>query len=240
MASDLYHQMKNIDVKDRDLINGYIRENEKNVFQDQKDNPYYNIPGLINYLCLSFWYDLNEFDPNLCGKTMEISEDCKLVSAINEEFSSCFGKKVIESTNNNATYIWKFQNVSTLKERDEFINIGICNVNIIDINTAFHWLEHQEAWYAYFNGGDAYSWNGVDSFDWPQALNNNDDNGNIYIVMTLKLMNNTGQLSFKINENEDRIAFKDIKVGEDIQYRLAVSMCEAGSKLQLLEFKVVH
>ena len=169
MATEL---LKSIDKRDEHLINGYIREHENNLFNDKKDNPYYNISGLINDLCLLFWYDLNEFDPNLCSKHIKVSDNGKTITSQDQTFTTCYGKKIISSTQ-NGTYIWTLQNISkNTGALGQFINIGIDNANCSNINQGFH-SSDKRAQYAYFVGGVIYSWKNIGGGDerWPEACN---------------------------------------------------------------------
>ena len=231
--------LKTIDTKDVHLINGYIREHEENLFSDKKDNPYYNIAGLINHLCLLFWYDLNEFDPNLCSKSIKVSDNGKIITSEDGKFTTCYGKKIISSTQ-NGTYVWTLQNIS--KNDDEmliFINIGIDNANCLNINEGFHGSS-KRAQYAYFVGGVIYSWiYGKDSDEeWPSAYDYKSE-----IIMKL-VINNSGDsyISFKINDAEERIAYNKIETGEDLQYRLAVCIVGPNNPacVELLDFKVIN
>ena len=50
------------------------------------------------------------------------------------------------------------------------------------------------------------------------------DNGGDILIMKLKFTSSGGILSFKINNDEEFIAYNKIEMNEKLQYRLAISM----------------
>ena len=55
---------KEIPQKDKDLMNGFIREIQK-LFS--KNNVFYMIPESINHICAIFYYTMDKWDPEYIG-----------------------------------------------------------------------------------------------------------------------------------------------------------------------------
>ena len=91
-----FGSIKKIEQKHKHFINGYIRNIQRTYFQDNND-PFYIIPALVINLCLLFWYnDSDEFDPELTGEFIEISNKNKTIKHINSMgWSTSYGKRII-------------------------------------------------------------------------------------------------------------------------------------------------
>ena len=60
-----------IDIKSRDIVNGFIRISQTVLFS--ANSSFYVIPNLVSYIILSYYYETDEFNPDLCGKNITIS-----------------------------------------------------------------------------------------------------------------------------------------------------------------------
>ena len=47
------------------LIHGYIKLIQKELFSDKNDNPFYDIPTLVIYICIWFYHQIDTF--SICG-----------------------------------------------------------------------------------------------------------------------------------------------------------------------------
>ena len=127
-------EIDQIDIKIKDIVFGFIK------------NIILNVPDLVCYLIVSFYYEKESFNPNLCGPDITLSNDSKIMDNRDGKgrYSTVYGKYVIPSTI-NATYIWKFKNIGT---KIDFLRIGIDNADAKWINDASY-DQKECAFYAY-------------------------------------------------------------------------------------------
>ena len=116
-------KLKTIDQSKQDIIFGFIKQINTN-----KGN--IEVPELIIYIILSYYYEYEIFDKEFCSKTISISGMNKNI--ITKTNGSCawqtsvFGLKWIKSTTNNI-YKWKIKNLTS----DKCVAFGIVNINIM-------------------------------------------------------------------------------------------------------------
>ena len=85
MSSSSFNRLKNIALPTKNLINGYIRLCEKELFADiAEDNPYYNIPQLINNHCMLF-YEIFAWFRKYCGAELEFLSDTEVTMGEKEK-----------------------------------------------------------------------------------------------------------------------------------------------------------
>ena len=74
-----FEKLKHIGAPLKNLINGYIRIYQNEFFGDiASDNPYYNIPPLINNYCMLF-YEIFTWYKKKFGKGLEFTSDTEVV-----------------------------------------------------------------------------------------------------------------------------------------------------------------
>ena len=135
----------NIDDVDQltiNLVNGFIKNAQK-LFVSYND-PYFNIPELVNKICISYCKTAEKFV--LCGDGVTISgkNDSKIATVKNMAGWSCgYGAVEIDaSTNLNKLYSWTFDRFGT------WILIGITskknilNNFIANEKSGYHYMLH--------------------------------------------------------------------------------------------------
>ena len=85
------NQIKQIPQNYKDIVNGYIKISQNDLFDKYHDNNFYIIPPLVINLCILFCYDVvDEFNPELCGKWLDIFSFAKCVQILDEsEYEMC-------------------------------------------------------------------------------------------------------------------------------------------------------
>ena len=214
-------KLQQIDDELQNTVFGFTRNQQK-----LSSNPLFNnIPRNVNLTILAFYVGLSdEFDPNLCGKNIKLSNNNKKIIG-GTGWNTCYGKKVISSII-NGTYIWKLKNLSTNLGG---IFIGIANETAIDTNFA---ATDSEPAYAYspFNGT---------YWVWPDNKFKLSDiprmkfYGEI-ITMKLEINSNDSILSFKLNDDKKEFKINNIIKEKGINYRLAVSICTKKQSLEII------
>ena len=217
-AVEKFHEIKNMDKESIYTVYGFIRDSQKML---PKNKPYYNIPELINKICLIFYYDNDEWDKKYISSGMKlVNKNCLVQTQIN--YKSSFGKRIIKSGKKN----WKFR-IEKCQYESWGILIGIWKIE----------SEKEPPTETYFtHRGDnaAYAFN----VDYAKLVNKRGSgHGRDYgikckdgdiIDMYLDMNNLT--LSFAINNKHYGKAF-DI---EDTPYRLAVMMQDINNSITML------
>ena len=73
-----FHRLKNINTQTKNLINGYIKSCQNELFGELcQENPYYNIPQLINNYCMLF-YEVFKWYKKRHGPGLELVSDTKV------------------------------------------------------------------------------------------------------------------------------------------------------------------
>ena len=240
-----WEQLKLIKQEFKDIAYGYIRLNIQPLFAENMDNSYYIIPELVYSLCLLCWYQaMDKFDTNLLSEIVEISNENKTIS-INSahkkgsshrftapsKYCICYGSMIIRSKL-NASYIWKFKNLSPI--RFPMMHIGIADATKKCIDET---VSRKDGFYTLFPTGNGIS-TGFDCCDYNRIHTKYRDNGSI-LTMRLTFDGDKGKLFYK-NEKEDsteQLVFDKIERSDDLEYRMVVSMGNLQHSIELLQFE---
>ena len=209
-------KLKNIDQMTKDLVNGFIRDIQRYLPNNQT---YYNIPSSIKNICILFFYMFDEWNPNMIGKGFTIVNDTKLVSEYSSfTWRAAYLSKMIE----NGQHIWKFKLV-----QGNCFMIGIWDCKYDSSITLSGDLDRSDGksyvYHTYFAHCNKYpnaSWEENGSYG--QKCKEGDI---ISMCVDMELLT----LSFMINDNDFGKAF-DIK---NAKYRAAVA-CYESSYIELL------
>ena len=209
------------------LVFGFIRDYEKN------SNAI--IPPLISWTCLLFYW-INEYF-EIVGDNLNASED-KLTISCNQPVSrwcnASFGHRKIKS-GLTGVYRWTF------KWFGRHIAFCVTDADGTVTDKACAWGENTN-YYGIFiatgfklrrgEGGANYEayFEGIDN----KAGNIQDH------TLTVVLDLNSKQVSFEIDGENKGIAFDGIKCGEDIYYRMAVTIEECSDKVILDKHEINH
>ena len=214
-------ELNRIEKDTKYTIYGYIRkaQNDDNISQI--------IPKLITLIILAFYVDPpDEFNPELCGKLIKISNDNTTITKHSGSTNTVYGKKVIPSTS-IGTYMWKIKLLSGTGG----MNIGIDNAEGTHCNGNIFVTRNKV--YAYCaNDGYFFGWKESRDVDSRHSLKFNKVND--ILTMTLKLTLNGGKLIYKINDGKEFMFFDDILVQNNLKYRLAISIYDTNGSIQLI------
>ena len=236
-----WDQLKTIKQKFKNVVSGYIRINIQPLFVDRINDTYYNIPELIYSLCLLFWYQaMNTFDHNLLSEIVEISNDNKTISVPSfsgdgvVKYCTCYGVKVISSMM-NATYIWKFKNLSSTRNPNLFI--GIAESEKMFINSKI--IETDAISYTAYGSG---SCRPSDDHRWYQPLYVKYCNPGSILTMRLIFDDNGGKLYYKNSDknSKEQLVFDNIYKGHTFKYRMVVCLARnpySTPSVELLHFE---
>ena len=92
-----FERLKQISTPIKQLVNGYIRQCQDELFGEMAaDNPYYNIPQLINNHCILF-YDTFAWYRGKHGDDLEFISDTEVTMYDGTPNSLCMFENVISS-----------------------------------------------------------------------------------------------------------------------------------------------
>ena len=215
---------KHINVFVTDTINGYLRRIQSSF---PVDSIYYNnIPSLVSYWCVLFFYVKECFDPDACDSHYILSDDNTLVEK--KPYSSDAGNVFLFNTASHGVHKWKFK-LRIGNMFDSTMTIGVWKIN--------HLLDTTQALYDIWYKGKFYGWrvnNGTITHgddEQRYKYTNHTKQNNDVIEMILDL--NKRELRFICNDKDFGAAFKQI---EDSSYRAAVSFYSKDYAIELLDY----
>ena len=145
---------------------------------------------------------------------MEISNDRKTIKGC-KAWKTCYGHKIISSIN-TGSYIWK---IKVLGDNTGSTYFGIDNANAKFIEENFS-DSSTKAMYAYRPwDGSFYPWNGGTMFGFQRLGNTND-----ILTMALKINDNKGIFTLKINDGTEFIVVQNVSQSKDLNYRFAIAI----------------
>ena len=225
---DFLKQIKFLDQKEKDLVNGYVHESQC-LFP--KDNHYCIIPSLVVYTILYYFYDPERFDQSGCGTGIVLSEDKKIATHTLErgKFKSVYGTKLIQR-DADVVYEWKF--LATSIPDGLYLAIGIHSFEnhkkIIDEDFSTYSPHHGERSYfwAVAEDGLPFSNQGnstANTCEWKEGDT---------IIMILDTEKKT--LSYGTNDNEVVVLFDGNILYEETY--MAITMGIEGLSIELISF----
>ena len=205
-------------IRDEKIVHGYVR----NCFMTKN-----RIPTDIINLCFIFYHivikeTFKHYNP---GNYQLSNDDQTLTVIANHCWSTCYGSQCISSLD-KCSYSWKFK----LLQITSYIAIGIDETKYIRKDNG-HFNDQKD-------GSNLYAlWSNRRLNRWDEKRLIKAEDAPIFdkddiICMTLDLSNRT--LSYQKNNDEKYIPFKDIIVGEDIEYCRAVFIWKGGDCVELL------
>ena len=190
------------------------------------DEPFYNIPPLINKICQAFHGASDEWDPKHVPRMMKLNDNCIEKTASNGSYCSAFGKEIISS----GQFHWKFK-IENVGYRHWAIVLGIWKVKSESNPPKETYFTHKgdDGGYAFVTDNQKLvNKTGGGYRSEPSKYGTKKVENGDYIDMYLDLDELT--LSYAINDQDCGKAF-DI---EDTAYRMAVNMRHVGTCLRLL------
>ena len=232
MAKLQLKKLKEIDNKTKNLISGYNKTISKNL---SHHNLFQHIPLMIHSLCILYYFIPEHFE--IEGLYAKISKDKKSVTWTNNDYeSTTYGFMKISSLESNIKCRWSIYVNNGQNRNGSMISIGISSNNEYNKDyTAWRMDQYNKlklySHYAY-NGWAGYttSNHGVGNQTEAQSFFKGDT---IDCVLDLKHK----KVTFYKNGLDQNNAFTDIDIGNNIVYRLAISMGSKNNKVTIVKFK---
>lgn len=218
--------------RQKDSVKGWIRN-------EQKLNKLWNIPSLIQSLCIIYFNEYDELSTENCGALVDISNDKTSITKRETNLSNlyCFGTLRIPSLNNNNIYRWDVQIIKWTPGVHGFDNamIGVSSRTKLWKSPGTNLTPYCRALeYAYGDTGKIMNpaWYSRTRDRWSDYGDKAKEND----IISVELDIGDSTVRFYVNDKDQGIAYKDIKKGEDIQYRFIFGALCDGTELKLMNF----
>ena len=220
-------QLNKVDDRTKCGVYGWVRKAEQELSLQ-------HIPMMISSIIILYFRDDGIFD--VIGDDIELSENKKVIRKIQNDQcwnNNSYGLAKIPSTR-QISYKWdlKIKRCDGFKRflSENFIVIGISskqspNKDFEHDQTAIH--------YAIVLHDKAMMIKSADADNWWDPYGNNDEEIE-KLSMYLDLVNK--QIKFSINDKDQGIAYKNIKVDANINYRLMISIKAMNNSVEILNF----
>lgn len=201
-----------VDQRTVDIVNGYMRQAQ--LLLPYHLNTYYNIPPLVNNICLNFYNNPDYF--TVCNRGLTLKNQHKMIDTASINYGTCYGYVDITNVDEDCKYVWTFNVLSY--PRSCLLAIGIDASNKAHYSEDFHDCGNKNPYYGlelyHHASGELYSLQERGGAYGPQV-----GDGDV-IKMELSMTDKT--IKYYINDNDHGVAFSDIIFGEDTIYHMAV------------------
>ena len=224
---------ESVDRETQYLVYGFIHETEKLYKLD-------NIPNIIIELCVAFFHYIDEIFSIYNPQSIQLSEDKKTITQIEFNRDDCnFGINQITSADNECKYEWDLNIIKMdfNSRMQRVIYIGISSLTQMNQSKKLSGYNYLYQNWTTMTGGTSST---VSWIERKRKWNLNEQYGEMYETgdkVTICLDFEKKQLSFKLNDIDQGVAFDDIKVGPNIKYRLIVKLCDVGSSVSIDGFR---
>ena len=213
------------------IIFGFCREMEHVLHCEHGNDPFYNIPELVAYMILSYFFINEYFD--IIGPDCTVSED-KYSIMKNKENSwndTCYGHTLIPSTIKNTVCKWhlKIDSVTT------GATIGISSKAIPDKPL---WKNCCADGYHYCLWNNGLTGSSQSGGIW-KTYRGSFRTGDVICVILEFNDGSNATLSYELNGENQGIA-DNIYIGRIVDYRLAISLCGSKEKVTIKKLEIME
>ena len=225
-----FKRIDQIGDRSRDLVSGYLRENEQELFSFAQGNPYYHISPLITRLCLLFWFpaSADEFDYALRGKTTVLSSKHQVRCTSSVGWGNAYGKLSIPSMVDQ-TVSWSLKVVGPTAN----LCVGVHNAEGKYRDESGHTCSDKAHYLIYTKDGTLYDWNGRGNRT-RASLGKTIEPGAV-VKITLKLNKEDSSMTYQVNQLQPFIASTEIAREKELSYRLMIQMGTKDNSVEIIE-----
>lgn len=219
------------DEKCKLIVDGFVKQMQSELFDEEEDNPYYDIPPLVIHVIIWFYHQAERFE--MSGHCLKINESGDTVTCISDDMRcSVFGIFAVDlDATNNMIYKWNLEilrlegwyemDIGVISNRDKDLLEGdFCEDIRYDANDIFFSIE--EEGHTDTNSTQAESYNG--NF---KEFGTGD-------IISIEINTKEKSISFYMNEKEnDNKGFLKI---DTKTYYLALTFREKGNCVKIVDF----
>ena len=228
---------KKVNQRSVDIVNGYIKCAQ--LLLPYRQNPYYNIPEIVNQICINF-YNNPEYFTKYNSDVIQLNDDKTMIIMPDGMFfgnGTSYGNVDIID-DNRLKYIWKFKIKSC--SYHTLMAIGIDSSSKAYVYEDFHDCDNKYPYYAFeiyssSEEGVLYEYDQgstnvcVDYGDCGEEIHSIDE---ATVMMELNLKDKT--LKYYINDIDQGVAFTNIYFDQDTIYNMAVYVNSVN--IELIDF----
>ena len=219
-----------------DIVNGYIKCAQ--LLLPYRDNPYYNIPQLVNQICINF-YNNPEYFTKYNSDAIQLNDEKTMIivpqDAFIEHGTSYGNVDIIDD--NRLKYTWKFKII--LRSYLTPIAIGIDSSNKAYVAKKFFDCDNKYPYYAFQirpHKGSLYKYDDglIDDCDFDKKIHGIDGT-----TVTMKLNIKDKTLKYYIDDIDQGIMLTNIYFDQDTIYNMAVYISyisPASVTVELIDF----
>lgn len=216
--------LKKINNKDKYLMFGYFRTVSKEMIKSYYDN----IPDLIVYICLSYFYHTHF---GYLGLLTVLSKDKRTITKTSSSWVGInYGSETIHSLD-KCVCRWRLK---INKRNTEHIYIGIGTAGYENLQNIWrNYGRHPNTeYYLYSGNGDKinHEINTILSRKYGEEYKKGD-------IIEVELNLSDRRVTFYKNDESQGIAFRYIKTAKDLYYKLMVTMYGKNTKVTLENFE---
>lgn len=206
---------------------GYVRRSQKELQKSSNHLLFQTIPALVTSIIISYYFSTGSFE--IAGDGVDIHDDNYMILKKKKGSSwdnSSYTLPVPSTTKKICKWDLKIHNALKYEPKGSYISLGISSGVVT--GQQFIYGKGVKYGYAGWNGhstDNAFHW--FKSYGEPYGISDT-------VSVELDLINK--QVIFYKNEQSQGVAHSNIKQGEDIEYRLAISMCHVNTKIELLNY----
>eukprot|EP01084_Bolivina_argentea_P209045 356180_1 len=225
MAQTFFQNLNNVNDQSKLIVYGYLREFQNDTFYEiSKLNPYYNVPEIVQNICLIYYHAYDKWDSQYIAKVHTLNEENQCIEHTGEtSYRSSFCSTIVDY----GKYHWKFK-IKHIPESGGWMVIGIwktISMSKPPTNT-------------YFTEGDSYKsgYGYVIPYAWITNATGGGKGGAYGVecksgdIVDMFLNFDDLTLKYSVNDKDMGVAFNITNT----PYRAAIFTCDKGSAVELL------
>ena len=222
-------RLEHVDQRTKCIVSGYIR-NQHQIIKNSQYFLFQNMPSHIALLCTLYYHTKEHFE--IVSKNVIVSNDGETISMATG-LNSNYGSYIIPSTS-NSVYKWTLKFSNPLRSYNRLI-LGIASTSIIDgLPTTLRFCDSYRVKYHYAISPYANQKKSHTMHIWTETGEGLAVENEIGLELDLKMRN----ISLYTYKNKKILIFDDIKVDENISYRLGVILVGKEFDVTIVKFEV--
>ena len=237
MSREQFSMTQHFDQKIKDIVLGFTREVQALLPYQQRS--YYNIPLLVSHIIIWYYSPIEYFTAHGGSIIISKSKEIAILQYKNPLASNTFyGAFKINKNGNYNKLIWNL--LINIPNDQTIAVIGIDSSNQTAVNCTFAHPMHSGKYYGWQSSVRYLGQAGI-FMSHDKTLNHTYgvtwSKSHVNVVMGLNVKNTT--LKFYVDGEDQGIATDNVQFEDGDEYLLAISMDEALSKVQILDFHII-
>ena len=227
-----FEELHQIDLSQRDLVFGYFRQYEVMLHKSNQDNSFYLVPDLVIYITLSYYYMFEYF--KLYPMIIHPSQDQTMITRGDDRHiwcNICYSSTEIYPIQSKSVYQWFIK----LESVQGNMHIGFgSDYDSLDV---FSLLDTESAYYVLSCfSGNLYG-SGTKEVKRRDYIGYDEFKTGDIVCVEFSCNGNKSHIKYYLNNVDQEIAFSADEIKMDIAYRMAITLCDPGDCVTIIDFK---